>query len=122
MTINLKVAILTILIKLEEDLRIFGFTNGEITEENVEYMEKYIETMPKMFKLRYAINFANVKKVCAKFYEFLNKFRTMICSLNADLLTYFMLSGIVNHIPVYLSEGDLIENRRQVVKRNFYIV
>lgn len=113
---------MNILIKQEDDLRIFGFTNDEITEENVEYMEKYIETMPKTFNLRYAINFANIKKVCAKFYEFLKKFRTMICSLNADLLTYFMLSGIVNHVSVYLSEGDLIDNRRQVVKRNFYIV
>ncbi len=122
MTLYLKVTILTILIKLEDDLRIFDFTNDEITEENVEYMTRYIETMPKMFKCRYAVNFAKIKKVCAKFYEFLRKFRTMICSLNADLLTYFMLSGIVNHIPVYLSEGDLIDNRRQVVKRNFYIV
>ena len=113
---------MNILIKLEENLRIFGSVNGVITDENVNFMENYILTIPKEAKCKFAINLHNVKEISKKLMEFIRKFETMLCCLSADILAYFMLTKAVNYLKVYVSEGDLIEDRRRILKREFYLV
>ena len=113
---------MNILIKLEENLRIFGTINGIITDEIVEFMENYILTMPKEVNCKFAINLHNVKKISKKLMEFIKKFQTMLCCASADILAYFMLTKTVNYLRVYVSEGDLIEDRRRILKREFHLV
>ena len=113
---------MNILIKSEDNLRIFGTTNGTITDENVDFMENYILTMPKETNCKFAINLHNVKKISEKLMEFIKKFQTMLCCLNSDILAYFMLTKAVNYLKVYVSEGDLIEDRRRLLKREFFVV
>ena len=113
---------MNILIKLEDNLRIFGTTNGIITDENVDFMENYILTLPKEIKCRFALNLHNVKQISIKLMEFIKKFQTMLCCLNSDILAYFMLTKSVNYLKVYVSEPDLIEDRRRILKREFFVV
>ena len=113
---------MNISIKMEDNIRIFGSYNGIITDENVDFMENYILTMPKEINCKYAINLYNVKEISKKLMEFIKKFQTMLCCLSADMLTYFMLTRTVNYLKVYISEGDLIEDRRRILKREFYLV
>ena len=57
---------MNILIRHEENLRIFGSVNGVITDENVNFMENYILTIPKEAKCKFAINLHNVKEISKK--------------------------------------------------------
>ena len=113
---------MNILIRMEDNIRIFDSINGIITDENVDFMENYILTMPKEIKCKYAINLHNFKEISKRLIEFIKKFQTMLCCLSADILTYFMLTKAVNYLKVYVSEGDLIEDRRRILKREFRLV
>ena len=113
---------MNILIKMEDNIRIFGSINGIITDDNVDFMENYILNMPKEIDCKFAINLYNVKEISKKLMEFIKKFQTMLCCLSSDILTYFMLTKAVNYLKVYVSENDLIEDKRRILKREFYLV
>lgn len=106
---------------------IFSFNCSELTVLHVDAIVCVAEKLGKGVK--FALNFEGVKHVCSEFFEFMESSnrgggvkRFSLFGLSQSMLAYFSLRKSTNLASIYLNSNDMLEGKRQMIKRDFRVV
>lgn len=95
--------------------------SSEISQNSVKKLEKMISGVKK----KIAIDLKNVSSACNEFFDFIKiiSFSKNISFINIspELCFLFFITKTSQNVELYNNEIDLIECKRSIVNRNFYI-
>ena len=111
---------MNIQIKKRKGCCIFDFEQAELTRGDVEELCLHVQKCRKNAKV--ALNFENIERVHESFFDFIRSCDFSLLSPKSSLLALFSLRKTFNLAPIYLSIGDFLKNKRQIVKRDFRVV